>query len=81
MRPPFSPFVLFSELFLIFTDTRCATVSGICHRYRDRKTKEEKAEIKKIKQDEGIVELDDDEKEKLIDLDQFTAQVWCFSWQ
>jgi hypothetical protein len=55
------------------------SVSGICHRYRDRKTKEEKAEIKKLKQDEGIVELDDEEKEKLIDLDQFTAQVECMA--
>lgn len=53
----------------------CCAVSGICHRYRDKKTKDEKAEIKKIKQEEGIVELDDDEKAALIDLDAFTAQV------
>jgi len=35
--------------------------------------KQEKREIQQINKDEGIVELDDDEKDKLIDLDSFTA--------
>lgn len=35
--------------------------------------KQEKQEIKQMNKEEGIVELDDDEKDKLIDLDSFTA--------
>lgn len=52
---------------------KASFLSGICHRYRDRIAKEEKAEIRQMNEDEGIKELDDDEKEKLIDLDQLTA--------
>jgi hypothetical protein len=50
--------------------------AGICHRFRDKKdkmVKQEKQEIKQMNKEEGIVELDDDEKDKLIDLDSFTA--------
>lgn len=45
----------------------------VLSRYRDRMAKEEKAEIRQMNEEEGIKELDDDEKEKLIDLDQLTA--------
>jgi hypothetical protein len=59
---------------------KAAFLSGICHRFRDKSDKkardtkkQEKLEISLLNQEEGIAELADDEKEKLIDLDSFTG--------
>ena len=53
---------------------KAAFLSGICHRYRDRRAKADREEVRRIREEEGIVELEDEDKERLIDLDSFTAQ-------
>ena len=59
---------------------KAAFLSGICHRFRDRNDKQakkemaaEKREIEQLNSEEGILELDAEEKAALIDLDSFTA--------
>jgi hypothetical protein len=59
---------------------KAAFLSGICHRLRDKSDKkardtkkQEKLEISLLNQEEGIAELAEDEKEKLVDLDSFTG--------
>ena len=53
---------------------KAAFLSGICHRYRDRRAKAEKDEVKRLREEEGIAELDEEDRGRLESLDSLTAQ-------